>query len=184
MKKILLTLICLAALPIAAIAATDSHKKAAEELLIVTNAEKTMERVYPQMETMFKNIIKQSNIPAENVEIAERYLQRIMELVMDEISWEKLKPQLIEIYLEVYSESELNEIVAFYKSPTGQKFIAKMPELMTATMKINQTNLQRIMPKIQAMSEEMMVEVRQQKDNCGQSQGKSANTDPAVQILC
>lgn len=184
MKKIAISLVCLIVFPLIASAATDTHRQAAEQLLLVTNSEKMMERVHTQMEIMTQNIIKQSGVPAEKMDTAQQYMQRIMDLVATEMSWDKLKPQMIDIYVEVYTESELSDIVAFYQSPAGKKFIAKMPELVNAAMKINQATLQKIMPKIQAISEEMLVEVNQESTHCGSPQDKATSPDSPIQTLC
>ena len=73
--------------------------------------------------------------------------------------WDKLKTQMVGAYVAVYTEDEIKEITAFYKSPAGVKMIAKMPELMQASMQITQNQMQQIMPKIQALSQEMAAEL-------------------------
>ena len=40
---------------------------------------------------------------------------------------ERLKPRMIEIYVEAYTEQELRELIAFYKTPTGMKTLEKTP---------------------------------------------------------
>lgn len=46
------------------------------------------------------------------------------------MSYESLKPDLINIYESEFSASELREVRAFYATPTGQKMIEKIPQLM------------------------------------------------------
>jgi TonB family protein len=41
-----------------------------------------------------------------------------------------LETEMARIYMDTFSEKELREIVAFYKTPVGRKVIATMPELM------------------------------------------------------
>jgi uncharacterized protein len=41
-----------------------------------------------------------------------------------------LEPEMVKLYMETFSEKELQEITAFYKTPVGRKAIAAMPELM------------------------------------------------------
>ncbi len=45
------------------------------------------------------------------------------------LTWDAMAPQLTKLYAETFSEAELKEMAAFYKTPTGQKAMAKMPEL-------------------------------------------------------
>ena len=38
--------------------------------------------------------------------------------------------ELVEIHSNSFTDKEINELIAFDETPTGQKFIAKSPELM------------------------------------------------------
>lgn len=40
-----------------------------------------------------------------------------------------------------FSEAELNELIAFYKSPLGQKVLKQMPALFSESMKMTQSKL-------------------------------------------
>ena len=136
-----------------------SSRKAAEELLTVTQADKMIDAVYSQMDTMFANMAKNMGITEAQKPIAEKYMKRITQLMREELVWDKLKTQMVGAYVAVYTEDEIKEITAFYKSPAGIKMIAKMPELMQASMQITQNQMQQIMPKIQALSQEMAAEL-------------------------
>ena len=136
-----------------------SSRKAAEELLTVTQADKMIDAVYSQMDVMFANMAKNMGITEAQKPIAEKYMKRITQLMREELVWDKLKTQMVGAYVAVYTEDEIKEITAFYKSPAGVKMIAKMPELMQASMQITQNQMQQIMPKIQALSQEMAAEL-------------------------
>jgi hypothetical protein len=45
------------------------------------------------------------------------------------MTWDAMAPQLTRIYAEAFTEAELKEMSAFYKTPTGQKALSKLPEL-------------------------------------------------------
>jgi hypothetical protein len=45
------------------------------------------------------------------------------------LTWDAMAPHLTKLYAETFSEVELKEMAAFYRTPTGQKAMAKMPEL-------------------------------------------------------
>ncbi len=42
------------------------------------------------------------------------------------------------IYAEVFTEEELDAMLAFYTSPAGQSMIKKMPQMMGHTMQLSQ----------------------------------------------
>lgn len=46
------------------------------------------------------------------------------------LSWDAVKPDLVKVYAEAFTEADLKKMVKFYKTGTGQKAIALMPELM------------------------------------------------------
>tara|TARA_R110002074_G_C12027269_1_gene617139 strand:+ start:74 stop:535 length:462 start_codon:yes stop_codon:yes gene_type:complete len=62
------------------------------------------------------------------------------------MNYESLKPELVNIYIDVFSEKELKELNSFYATDTGKKTIEKMPELMA---KGGQIGMQRVQNNIQ-----------------------------------
>ena len=58
-----------------------------------------------------------------------KWLQKYM-------TWDAMKPELIQLYTEAYTEAELKELAAFYKTSAGQKSLEKAPELMQKTAMI------------------------------------------------
>lgn len=47
-----------------------------------------------------------------------------------QIGWSGLKDPLTDMYMQAFTEAELDEINAFYSSPTGSKMIGLLPELI------------------------------------------------------
>ena len=45
------------------------------------------------------------------------------------MTWEAMAPDLTKLYADTFTEAETREMTAFYKTPTGQKAMAKMPEI-------------------------------------------------------
>lgn len=58
------------------------------------------------------------------------------------------------MYVDVYTEDELRGLNDFYRSPLGQKFIEKTPEIMEASTQMTLEMLQEFIPKLKAMQEE------------------------------
>ena len=78
----------------------------------------------------------------------------IFDLVNAKMSWEKFKPAIVQIYAEVYTDEELDGILAFYRSPAGHAMIEKMPQLMSRTMAVAQKLMGDIQPEIEKMVKE------------------------------
>lgn len=61
-----------------------------------------------------------------------------------------LETEVVRLYVETFSESELREMIAFYKTPVGQKALQKMPELLQKGMAVGQKLAQDHMPELKA----------------------------------
>lgn len=60
----------------------------------------------------------------------------------------------IQLYLDVYTEEEIDGIVSFYKSPVGKAMIEKAPVLMQRMMPMMQKLMGDMQPEIQKIVEE------------------------------
>ncbi len=145
-----------------ATAQEQSHIDAARELLEVMNADQAIQQSHDQIYPQLAGIADQMGISEEQRPTFEKYLEKMVAVMKEEMNWEKMEPQILKAYVDVYSEEEIRELIEFYASPVGQKFIAKMPELMQATMQMTQEMLQDFIPKLQMVQEELQAELQQQ----------------------
>ena len=67
------------------------------------------------------------------------------------MSFEVLKEPLAEIYGNAFTAKELEDITRFYMTPTGQKSIQLMPQLMSQGAEIGMAQVRRHMPQLQQM---------------------------------
>jgi len=98
----------------------ESHRAAAAELLALVEIEKTMSN----MATLMTDSMVQSN------PLMAPYKSVIAEWAARTMSWENFRERFVSIYVETFSESELRELIAFYRTPTGKKSIQVQPALM------------------------------------------------------
>ena len=101
--------------------------------------------------------------PGVGAEQQKEMMEKNMEMCAEEMKWEKIKPDYIDLYAETFSAEELKELIAFYQSPAGKVFMAKQPELMQKSMQLSQKTMMRLMPKIMAMSAEVAAEAAKEK---------------------
>lgn len=105
------------------------------------------------LDTQMKQF-SQMGIPAAGVAELKSEMLAFMKEVM---AWEDLRPEFVRIYAESFTAAELNELTAFYQTPTGRKAASVMPDLMSKGMILGQEKVQaraaelqqRIMPIIQ-----------------------------------
>jgi uncharacterized protein len=140
---------------------TSSHRKAAEEVLILTAVDRMIEPAFQQIEQMQLSQLRQMDLPEEAYSHAQKYIQRIYQIMGREMRWDNIKEDYINLYVNVFTESELRELIRFYQTPLGQKLIEKTPVLMQRSMRIGQQKMMRVMPEIQAISREMMQELKE-----------------------
>ncbi len=137
-----LLIIAIAAVPLM-VTANEGARKAANELLKVVRFEKIMDdSINGAVQT-----IKQMDPNMSKHETAIRdFYQKYM-------GAESLYKEVADIYAEVFTENELKEIVAFYKTKTGQKTLEKIPEIMQRSMKMGQTRVMQNMGELKQLLE-------------------------------
>ena len=118
-----------------------ASEKEAEKLLDMVGTQAVMEQSMSQM----LDIQLQQN-PA-----LAPYKGVMMEFLNKNMSYESLKPELIKMYSEEFTSSELREINAFYSTNVGKKSIEKMPKLMMQGGQLGATRVQENIGDLQAM---------------------------------
>ena len=118
-----------------------ASEKEAEKLLDMVGTQAVMEQSMSQM----LDIQLQQN-PA-----LAPYKGVMMEFLNKNMSYESLKPDLVKMYSEEFTSSELREINAFYSTNVGKKSIEKMPKLMMQGGQLGATRVQENIGDLQAM---------------------------------
>jgi hypothetical protein len=136
-----------------------SQRKAVEELFILMKTPKMMDSIKIQTQKMLFQQLSQQNIPEAKKPIFNKYLSRMVELITETMNWDKIKSDMTDLYVNNFSEDEINDLLTFYRSPTGKKFIDKMPVIMKRSMEIGQKQSQVMIPKLNALFEQMKKEL-------------------------
>jgi hypothetical protein len=97
-----------------------THRQAAEEFLEVMDLEKAM---MGGASAMVEAMIHQNATLAPYRDVILKWAQSIL-------TWDNFGPRVTTMYVESFTESELREMTAFYRTPTGRKALALMPEMM------------------------------------------------------
>ena len=88
---------------------------------------------------------------ALRAEQTKKMMEEAMAMIAEEMKWERVKADYINLYAETFSANELNELIAFYRSPAGQSLVAKQPELNRRATEMAQKSIVRLMSRIVAM---------------------------------
>ncbi len=149
----------------AQIAPPDPQKTALiEDLFRVTKTEDLLGRMMDQIKTTIPAQIASTFGPraAAVTETPEykAFMEKVFALYAGELNWQKLEPQYIQLYDAAFTKEDLAQIVAFYKSPAGQSFINKMPELMQGGMALSQQAVASVGPQVQQLMAEFAASVK------------------------
>jgi hypothetical protein len=139
-------------------------EKLASELMAAMQVKKQMSKSIDLVKKMQIDMLKSMTQDINNQQLAMKVQSKVFDIVEKEMSWDNFKQDVIKIYAEVYSEKELKDLVDFFKSPAGQSYIEKAPELQRRMMPIMQQKIMQIMPKVKAATKELIeTEVKKQK---------------------
>ena len=111
--------IALGLAPVIALGDEHSHRKAAENLLIVMEVDKTLPQIANQV---VENQLQQNPQLAAQREVLQRFLTKY-------VNWASVKEDTITAYTQEFTEPELKKLTEFYKTPIGKKANEKMPQL-------------------------------------------------------
>lgn len=130
--------------PLIALGDEDSHRTAAENLLIVMEVDKSLE---PLAEQVVENQLKRNPQLTPQREILQKFLTKYL-------SWASVRQETISAYTHEFTETELKQLTEFYTTPLGKKVHEKMPQLAFIAGQIglqkaqaNHTELQQMIEK-------------------------------------
>ncbi|MFA9188687.1 DUF2059 domain-containing protein [Flavobacterium magnesitis] len=124
MKKSLLIL-SFCVLSLSANAQSTSKSQKINQLLELTGSGKMATLMMDQMMESFKNSYSKVN-------------EEFWEDFKNEVKAEDLEKMIIPIYDKHYTESDIDQLIAFYNSPIGKKMISTMPQVMQESMIVGQ----------------------------------------------
>jgi uncharacterized protein len=123
-----LLLVCLAVPSAWSAQESRGHRQAATDLLSLMKAAQSLE-------TSTSAVIDAQI--AMNPEMAP-FRDILIQWVTKYFDWDVIGPQLVDVYMKTFTEAELRELVAFYRTPTGRKALARMPVLMEEGIRLGQ----------------------------------------------
>ena len=138
-----------------------SYKRAALELLEVANTQEMLDQMMTSITSMMEQQFKAMKLPPEGKEAAAAFQKEIMVWFSDFFAWEQIQDLYVDIYVKVFTEDELKEIIQFYRSPLGQKLLNKMPELLQESIEKMQILVQDKMPEFQERLQKTITELEE-----------------------
>lgn len=154
-------------------AGEDSRRDDVEQLLIEMKMESMIDTMYDQVTQMMLGMKQQLNVKESEQEMFETFMLKSTEIMRQELGWAQLKQPMIDLYAKHYSEKELADMLAFYRSESGRSMVEKMPVVMQESMMMTQALAQPMMLKMQELSVEFNQELQAYRE--ANSSGKVAD---------
>jgi hypothetical protein len=89
------------------------------------------------------------------------YAETMQEFLHEHLSWESLEEEYVTLYTAAFTQREIEDMVAFYRTPTGQKAVEKLPELMQQGAEIGQVRMRRHIGDLQEKLKARIQELEQ-----------------------
>ncbi|HEX5726585.1 MAG TPA: DUF2059 domain-containing protein [Longimicrobiaceae bacterium] len=125
-----------------------SHLQAAGELVDLLKLERSM---MAGIEMMLQAQTTANPEMAQFEDVMREFMARYL-------AWERIRPEFMALYAELYTEPELRQIITFYRSPIGQKMIDNEPQMMQRAGEIGERKVVENMPELMRMLTERMAQ--------------------------
>ncbi len=137
-----------------------------ERLLVVTRSESLVASASSNMERTMRDAVMQAGgnrpLTDEQQKSVDAMIVKVAAIVRDELSWDRLKPQYIRLYVETFEQEEVDGLLAFYATPGGQALLTKMPMVLQKMMAMMQGQMQTVMPRIMSTVQESMATLKKE----------------------
>ena len=135
----------------------------AEKFLIVTRQKEQNSKLLgilkAQMSAPIKRLSKAENLNENQRKLLEKYSNKMTNILIEELTWEKIKGNHLKIIKSIYSDKELISLIQFFESELGKLYINKQQIAMQKLGESSQIVMQNIERRIGAMQREMKAEL-------------------------
>jgi uncharacterized protein len=110
---------------------------------------------------------------ADQQQTMNEFSDKITKVLTNALGWDALEPEYAKLYAGAYTEQQIDDLLAFYKSPTGQVMVEKTPVLMEQANAIVQQHMQAVMPQMQKLFKDSRAEMEDEMSREHQIKSKN-----------
>ncbi len=103
----------------------------------------------------------------------EARMNKIMDEMYRNMPWDDMLQAMIPAYQKHLTKGDVDHLIAFYSSPTGQKMLREMPQMMSEAMEAMMPIMRQQIGKMQERVQQEVAEMLKQSDK---QSGKSSPT--------
>jgi len=131
------------------------HEAAAEELLRLIQIDRGLAPMAARMRQSTLQQIRAQDVAVGEEPTAAPYLERIGDLIEATLSWEHLRPDFLEIYMQTFTREELVALNDFFRSSVGGKYLANVNSLNQQATEVVRRHAMAAAPEVRAITDEM-----------------------------
>ena len=135
----------------------------AEKFLVVTRQKEQNSKLLgilkAQMSAPIKKLSKAESLNENQRKLLEKYSNKMTNILIEELTWEKIKGNHLKIIKSIYSDEELISLIQFFESELGKLYINKQQIAMQKLGESSQIVMQNIERRIGTMQQEMKAEL-------------------------
>jgi uncharacterized protein len=134
MKSIILVFVLI--LPVLTCTAGERKREAITELLQFVGTREMMDSMRKHAVSATEELFRSQPSPYKGHPYYERIVKRVMEKfdakMKVDSDWAKWEPFIVELYNSLFTEKQISELSAFYRTETGQASLRAVPQIMGA----------------------------------------------------
>jgi len=150
-------------------------KEDIERYLEVTHSRETMKQIMDVMAKSVRDVAHdqcskdRANLPPD----AEERMNKRTDEMLKTFPIDEILQAMIPVYQKHWTKGDVDNLIAFYSTPTGQKMLKEMPQTMAEAMQAMRPVMQKHM---EGMRQQVEQEVAQLKKEFKDKQGKTAGS--------
>jgi hypothetical protein len=169
MRILFSLLILLAALPAAAAEppappSDDSLRQLFETMHTTRMLDSYMRAVDSGMQTGIRSALSGRTPTARQQQIIDDMRAQLVNAMRETLSWEKLEPLFLEVYRHNFTQREVNDMLTFYRSPSGRSVVDKLPAAMQQASQAVQGMLPDLVQKLQQIQNDSLARLKAADD--------------------
>jgi hypothetical protein len=150
---------------------TPPTAESVRHLLDLMQSHRIVDDALSNMDAFLKQAMGQAGqgraLNAKQQEIVEQYRTDVVSMMKDELAWSKVEPDVVAIWQKTFSQKEINDLSAFYSSPSGQAIANKLPLVAQAQNAGMQKRMVPVLERIRDAARDMAAKVKAAGDEGG-----------------
>jgi len=135
-----------------------------DRLIAASHQDRVLAAVLDNMEvsmrTALKAALKDMPMNAAQQKLFDEAPAKLVKVTRDGLNPEQLRASQIKVYQETFTQSDIDGLLAFYRSPAGSAYIDKMPLVVQRTNADLQVRLAPLVEQMKAAMQDAIAQIK------------------------